>query len=233
MNIKILSLAITLVTGLGFCAQDAFAQESRGQRFSFAPNVWKVEQPRIPGGGNNGPAHAVRNGAVPSSNFLLGGDPNTLPPAPPPTPAPIVRPSVQAVPSNNRVAGNVNPKPSFNPLFGTPGSPLPQQPAPPQVAQTPITPPAQPMPPMMRAPQQPAHSPVVARSHGGHHRRATSAVTGRLTARKPTGDTAAPQALSYDRGYVPGGTIAAGATSGGGGSTTAVSGRVMNHRRKH
>ncbi len=240
MNIKIFSLSIAFIAGAS-CIQEASAQESRGARFNFAPNTWKTEQPHTPNGYNQGPAHAVRSGAVPNANTLLGFDPNTLQPAPPPPPprvAPIAQPSVQARPSSSRVAGTYNPKPSFSPSFGAPApmNTTPVQPFPVAHAPT-MTPPVQPVPPVR--PSQPlvAKAPgSVGRASTGHRRWSSTGVAGRLATRpKPSGAAAAPpQALSYDKGYVPGGSIAAGSASGVGRSDTAVSGRLLsknNHKR--
>lgn len=231
MKIKFLPVVIAIAAVAGITSmQEANAQESRGARFNFAPNVWKAEEPRMPRGYNAMPQHAVRNGAVPKGNDFLGLDNIPASRPTPPQVAPIARTNVAAVPYIPRTQASVQPSP-FNPAFGNPLSATPARPLTPQVAQTPapLTPPARAAQPVL-AKAAPAGRPA---SIGRRHH-TTTGVSGRLASRpKPSGAAATPQALSYDRGYVPGGSIAA-ANSGAGNASGTVSGRVLNqHKRSH
>lgn len=179
-------------------APSAHAQEKRGARFSFAPNYFKTEQPRVP---NDYAAPSVKAGAVPrSSNFLLGGDPEVLrrPPAPPAT-------HVAAVPAAPQVTGRAFvPNTNFHPSFGQPiqalqaGVPLPMAQSAPQAA----------APVRAAAPQAKAPVHKVAKSAPSRHHVAR-AVTGKLkTPIHPTGQAASP-ATYGNIGYIPGGHLPA------------------------
>src|SRR5262249_12439080 len=91
------------------------AQEGRGARFSFAPNVWATEKQRIPTDNYVEPAHNVQRGAVPRS--LLGLDPNMLAKPAPQAPAPSLQ--VAARPVTTSVTPNFVPRGGFSPAFGT------------------------------------------------------------------------------------------------------------------
>lgn len=65
-----------------FVAQEAAMAQNRGARFTFAPNVYRKQTPRMPRSAYRGPQpvrHKVAHGSVPrSSGFLLGGTPALL-----------------------------------------------------------------------------------------------------------------------------------------------------------
>ena len=122
------SIYVSLIALVGIASmQSASAQEGRGARFNYAPNVWKAESARVPKGYGEfaDPQHNVRSGAVPSKS-LLGLDPlMTSKPAPVtalPPPMPVVS-AQAALPKAT---------PSFMPAFGKPmmaqAMPLPTMP---------------------------------------------------------------------------------------------------------
>lgn len=207
--------------------QEASAQEnSRGARFNYAPNIWKAEEPIMPRSMRMQPQHAVRNGAVPKGNDFLGLD-NIPTHRAQPTVAPIVTASnVQAVPTIPRTTAQYVPKQAFNPSFGNPLSATPAQPLVPQVAHTPAP---LPVPARAAQPQVAKAIPVGRPVSAGRRHHTASNVSGRIASRpKPSGAAAAPQALSYDRGYVPGGSIAAANSGAGRNSNATLNGRVLN-----
>lgn len=215
MKIRFLSLAILAIATTGtLSAQDAAAQEGGGQRppgarFAFAPNVYRMEQPRMPKGYGAAPAPSVAAGSVPSSN-MLGLDPSVL-----------QRPQqhVAARPAASNVAGQAFipkavPQVAFNPAFGSA--------APIQPMQSPAMAMAQ---PMARA-AAPAKAPV-ARSAG---RRRTTNVSGKL--KTPIRHSTPAMVASYGPGfgYTPGGHMPS--QSGGNMSTrTSVSGQVLKYNK--
>lgn len=227
MKIKFLPVLIAIAAAAGITSmREASAQESRGARFNYAPNIWKAEEPRMPRGYQSQPQHAVRSGAVPKGNDFLGLD-NIPTHRAQPTVAPIVTATnVQAVPTIPRTTAQFVPKQAFNPSFGNPMSATPAQPLVPQVAHNPapLAVPARAAQPQV-ARAIPVGKPV---STGRRHHTSTG-VAGRLASRpKPSGAAAVPQALSYDRGYVPGGSIAAANSGAGHNSSSNVAGRVLN-----
>lgn len=206
----VLAVITTLVAGAA-----AQAQESRGSRFSYAPNYWKAEEPRVPRAMQPA-AHAVRAGAVPSQS-MLGLDPHML------APTPAAAPQVAARPAMTQVTPNVfvpRTQPSFKSDFGKPVSTQPMQIAQlPQPAAAPIAAPAQ------AKPAQAAPVAKVARHSGGRRRPVSTAVSGQL--RRPSnsvGQMAAPATYGNNVGYVPGGSVHS--SSGGAGSGT-VTGRIV------
>jgi hypothetical protein len=93
MNIHInskLTLSITSISLLlAANMPSAYAQQRGGARFNFAPQIYPLEQTRVPDSYfQPGAPHAVRSGHVPSSKDILGIDPGSLPVAPVPAPAP-------------------------------------------------------------------------------------------------------------------------------------------------
>lgn len=227
MKIKFLPVLIAIAAAAGITSmQEASAQESRGARFNYAPNIWKAEEPRMPRGYQAPPQHAVRSGAVPKGNDFLGLD-NIPTHRAQPTVAPIVTASnVNAVPTIPRTTAQFVPKQAFNPSFGNPLSATPAQPLVPQVARNPA-----PMPVPARAaqPQVARAIPVGKPVSTGRRHHTSTGVSGRLASRpKPSGAAATPQALSYDRGYVPGGSIAAANSGAGRNSNATLNGRVLN-----
>lgn len=215
MKISFLSLAILAVAATGtLSAQEVSAQEGGqrpGARFQYAPNVFRMEQPRLPKGYGAPEASSIRSGSVPSSN-MLGLDPQVLQ---------RPQPQVAARPAANHVAGQAFipkavPQVAFNPAFGSafPAQPMPAMAAP--AAQA-----------MARA-AAPAKAPVAARSAGRRHSVSTG-VRGKL--KTPIHHSTPAMAATYGPGfgYTQGGHLPS--QSGGSMSTnTAVSGRFLNNK---
>lgn len=214
MKIRFLSLAILAIAATGtLSAQEVSAQEGQrpGARFQFAPQVYRMEQPRMPKGYGAAPAPSVAAGSVPSSS-MLGLDPSVLQ---------RPQPQVAARPAANHVAGQAFipkavPQVAFNPAFGS---------------AAPIQPPMQ--SPAMAAPAQPmarAAAPKAAARPAGHRPiRTTSAVSGKI--RKPVHHSTPAMVASYGPGfgYTPGGHLPS--QSGGSVSArTSVSGQVLRQK---
>lgn len=206
-------IAITALSAF----QSASAQEgapTRGARFNYAPNVYKVESANLPKGYGQfaTPTHNVRAGGVPSKS-LLGLDPAMLQ-----KPMPIPQPVVAARPAATSVTSQVSvPKTWFNPMFGTPNtvaqlpSPMPQQ----AVA-------------MPIAPARPQHA--VTRSAPVANHAVRTGLSGRVRLPKRHNVTplmASPAVASYGKnfGYVPGPLLPS--NSGGASATSSVSGKIM------
>ncbi len=218
---------LTAAAASALFVQQADAQEqrgSRGARWTFAPNIYKIEQPRIPQG-YEAPSK-VRQGAVPQSASFLGVDPGMLNSRP----APIApRQQVAARPASPQVTGKAFvPNTSFHPSFGQPVQPL-QAGAPMHMA---TLPPAVAPVPQAAAPAaaRPAASPVhKATKPASRPYHATRTVSGVL--KKPSktaGQSASPAVATYSSGYMPGGHLPA--QSGAGSSVkTAVNGRIIRH----
>lgn len=194
--------------------QSAFAQETRGARFSFAPNIYKTESSRIPKGYSApDPVHNVRAGAVPSSN-LLGVDPSMLAKPAPPPPVMAAQPAMPMVSAQASVPRAAA---SFNPMFGKPMVAQLPAPVPQQAVAMPITP-----KPATAAPVAPAAK---------RHFNANKSVAARLvkpTYRPVTPRTASPAVASYGNGfgYVPGAFL----PSSGVSSSAEVKGRLLRHK---
>lgn len=211
------SLAVAAIVSVG--AQDASAQErqppkERGSRWTFAPNIYRVEQPRLPAG-YDAPA-TVKTGAMPQSSNFLGLDPAMLASRPAPVAQVAARPAMPSVSAKAFV-----PNTSFMPSFGQPVLPLSAgQPI--QMANLPV--PVTPGP-HMSAPA--VHTaPVHRQATRSHH-----GVSGKLlTPTKRNGQSASPAVAAYSSGYVPGGYLP---THSGSNTqiNTAVSGRIMNQNR--
>ncbi len=146
MNVKFAILSTIAIIAASSTVQSA---EAQGARFKYAPNVFKMEEARMPAGyGQPAPSqHSVSHGSMPKGSSLLGIDPTMLARRPQqiargPRVAPIAQQNV------NSTLGFANPVPMLNPFaqvankgqFGQPlgSSPvvasLPPQ-ARPQVAQ--------------------------------------------------------------------------------------------------
>lgn len=147
MNVKFAILSTVAIIAASSTVQ---AAEAQGARFKYAPNVYKVEESRLPAGYGQPVAnpHSVRHGAVPSGRSMLGLDPTMLAARPPvsrgPRVAPIAQTQLSGIPSFTSVVPMLNP---FAPVankgqFGQPlGSApvvasLPPQAIKPQVAQS-------------------------------------------------------------------------------------------------
>lgn len=220
MKSRFYLLSILSMAALVISAPAANAQaKERGARWSFAPNIYKVEQPRLPQG-YDAPS-TVRSGAMPQSSNFLGVDPGMLNSRPP---SPVSQ--VAARPAAPQVTGRAFvPNTAFKPSFGQPIQPL-NAGAPIQMAHVP---PSAHIPqmaaPTAARPAAPAHYArrPVARPHS------TRAVSGRLvTPKKSVGQTASPIAATYSTGYVPGGYLPAHSGSGNGVNTN-VHGRIIKH----
>lgn len=221
----LVSLSLISLTFVGV-AQSASAQEGggpkeRGNRFQFAPSVWKIEQPRIPPMMQE-PAHNVRSGAVPRN--MLGLDPGMLAqrPAPMPMPMPVARPVTTSVTPQVFV-----PKTSFNPAFGRPS-----QPVQPLTAQ-----PAQPFAPMPM--QAMAKPPITAKPAAASHPvavRRNTATAIRWNARKPSIATApikaSPEVASYGNKFFTPGAPLPSTNIGQLSSQIDVRGKLMNRNGK-
>jgi hypothetical protein len=197
------ALALSLMSTLPSQAEPGSA------RFSFAPNVWKQEQARMPQ-----PEHSVRDGSVPVGSKFLGLDPQML--AKPKLPQVAVRPAFTQV-----TPQMLPPKGQFDAAFGTPES-LPTQA---KKAEVPKVAQAQSLPLHNQA-----HSPRRAVSRGGH---AKTAVHAQLVNKpKATGLAAPPaeQIASYDKnfGYVPGSFLPSSASDGLS-RHTEVQGKLLRH----
>jgi hypothetical protein len=129
MKVRLAALSIALVASAStsFCPAFAGPQEG-GMRFKYAPNVFPLEQPRIPQnevsmGGRA--VHPAMEGKVPHGPSFLGVDPNFLRPAP--RPAPVTSTQVAKLPS----IAPVSIQHPFSPNFGAPSAPpqaaLPKQ----------------------------------------------------------------------------------------------------------
>lgn len=211
MKLSILVSLVTLASIAG-SMQSASAQESRGARFNFAPNVWKSESVRMPKGyGNPDVVHAVRPGSVPSN--LLGVDPSMLAkPAPPPV--------VAAAPVMTSVTPNMfvpKTNSAWNPMFGKPQAAQLPAPVPQQAVAMPMT--TQPM----KAKSAPAGRP-----------RVNTAVAGRLMRpahRSISPASASPAVASYPTnfGYSPGPLLP---STGGMNSSATVKGVIVGRKHK-
>lgn len=223
MNVKFAILSTVAIIAASSTVQ---AAEAQGARFKYAPNVYKVEESRLPAGYGQPVAnpHSVRHGSVPSGRSMLGLDPTMLAARPPvsrgPRVAPIAQTQLSGIPSFTSVVPMLNP---FAPVankgqFGQPlGSApvvasLPPQAIKPQVAQSKPT------------------APVTANSNVNARVRVPSnsnSLRGRMA--KPARALAARQGSpiqTYENNnfYQPGSTVP---TGSGYTTTTSVGGRIL------
>jgi hypothetical protein len=211
-------ISLTVAANL-IAAQSSSAQESRGARFSFAPNQWKVERNKMPSDYNS-PAHN-RNGSVPKNANFLGVDPQML--AKPPVP--VVQQQVAARPIINTVAPQISTpqaQASFNPAFGRP-----QMASLPHVA----IPNIQPAQAQSKAISPIAHKPIFPASKAKHLRTNTN-VNGKLLKRHTSpaiAERATPAIANYGKnfGYVPGPYLPTTSTSGAN-ARAEVRGRLLH-----
>jgi hypothetical protein len=217
MKFSILVSLVSIAT-IASAMQTASAQESRGARFNYAPNVWKSESARLPKGYGNPPAaHTVQAGAVPSGN-LLGLDPTMLTkPAPPPIVA--TQPAMMSV-TPRMFAPVPTAKATFNPMFGTPQAAQPQ--SMPQQA------PAMPMQ-MKAAPANHAPVAVVAHHSQGLSGRLMHPPRGRSIA--PASATPAVASYAPGVGYSPGPLLPS-TSSGGMRASTSLNGVIIGRKHK-
>lgn len=208
MNVRTaLITTIAIAAAATVSIEPASAQEGGrgGARFNYAPNVYRLEQPRMPKGYGAAPAHnphAVKAGRTPKGSNFLGLEPTMLATRPAPRVAPAAQ-HVQGNPSFTSVASHVQPKPfqpaGFSAQFGNPLQ------APPLVAKAPpaAIPQAAAAQPL---PQTSANKAVAGRVNP---RRSTASVSARLNKPRTASGLAAkqgPAIQSYGKnfGYQPG-----------------------------
>jgi len=231
MNAKFALLSTTIaIIAASSTVQSA---EAQGARFKYAPNIYKMEESRMPAGYGQPAAnpHSVKPGSMPNASSLLGFTPGSLPqrsaPRPAPRVAPIAATTVAASPSWTNAVPFLNP---FAPVankgqFGQPLNPN----VPPVVASL----------PPQAAKAQPKSIAPASTSTGVsgkiNARRASTAVAARRIPRA-TGLAAKPgtpiQSYGNNFGYQAGSTMPAGS----GASTTVhgdVYGRVLYKSTKH
>lgn len=229
MNIKTTILSTIAIIAASSAATPAFAGDGGGMqrpgaRFSFAPSVYKIEEPRMPQGYGQ-PQHAisnhsVRHGVTPKGSSILGIDPSMLAARPAPTRgprvAPIAQQQVSGIPSWTAMVPQLNP-------FATPVANKGQFGAPLQAPVVAALPPQASKPPAVKP-----TAPATSNSLTGkiNPRRNTSAVSGRL-AKRPTGLRAKPGSAiqTYGDKFFASGSTAP--TSSGFSSEANVSGRVL------
>jgi hypothetical protein len=221
MNAKFALLSTTIaIIAASSTVQSA---EAQGARFKYAPNIYKIEESRMPAGYGQPAAnpHSVTHGSAPKGMSALGLDPTMLaarPVRPAPRVAPIASTTVAASPSWTNAVPFLNP---FAPVankgqFGQPLNPN----VPPVVAS---------LPPQAAKAQPKSIAPASSTNLSGkiNPRRSSTAVAARLA--KPARALAARQGApiqSYGNNnfYAPGST----APTGSGFSTnTNVSGRIL------
>lgn len=112
MNVKFAILSTIAIIAASSTVQSA---EAQGARFKYAPNVFKMEEARIPAGyGQPAPSnHSVTHGSMPSGRSILGIDPTMLAHKPPvargPRVAPIAQTQLSGIPSFTSVVPMLNP----------------------------------------------------------------------------------------------------------------------------
>ncbi len=229
MNAKFALLSTTIA--IIAASSTVQAADAQGARFKYAPNIYKMEESRMPTGYGQPVAnpHSVTHGSAPKGMSALGLDPSMLAarPAPRgPRVAPIAATTVAASPSWTNAVPFLNP---FAPVankgqFGQPLNPN----VPPVVAS---------LPPQASKAQPRTIAPSSNSSLSGkiNPRRSSTAVAARLA--KPARALAAKQGSpiqSYGNnfGYTAGSTAPVG--SGASTSVTGnVYGRVLYKSTKH
>jgi hypothetical protein len=220
MNVRLAALSIVLVASAGACPAFAGPQEG-GMRFKYAPNIFPLEQPRVPQndvstGGK--PVHPAMEGKVPHGPSFLGVDPNFLRPAPAP----------RQVQTHTQVAMHPSPvsiNSPFRSSFGAPEAPPPQA-AQPKMLPSFGSPSA--------LPQSSSNKAVAGKlmPHKSQPVSANRSVAGKLLPRRhPAGQPASALALkpieSYGFGYTPGRYMPVSSSSGMS-TRTSLSGRILN-----
>jgi hypothetical protein len=126
MNVRLAALSITLVASASTSLNPALAREAKGARFDFAPNIYKLEDARVPQesySATSKPVHPAMEGKVPHGPSFLGVDPQFLT-KPVISPAPVTRTQVAMRPSTAPTSLTS----PFKPGFGAPSAPPPQSP---------------------------------------------------------------------------------------------------------
>lgn len=123
MKVRLAALSITLVASANISSQSVHA-EGRGARFTYAPNIFKLEQPRMPKEeiSAGAPSRPAFDGKVPRGSSFLGVDPGFLTK---PAPRPVL-----ATPATTRTQVAMRPsvaptsiRSPFSPNFGEPTAP--------------------------------------------------------------------------------------------------------------
>lgn len=119
MKVRLAALSITLVASANISSPAVHA-EGRGARFTYAPNIFKLEQPRMPKEeiSAGAPSRPAFDGKVPRGPSFLGVDPGFLT-KPAPRPMPTTRTQVAMRPS----PAPTNIRSPFSPNFGEPTAP--------------------------------------------------------------------------------------------------------------
>jgi hypothetical protein len=241
MKVVVLAL-ITTVTASVYAVQGAHA-EGGSARFSYAPNIWKVEGVRVPT--IQEAPHAVKSGAVPHGPSFLGLSPHMLT-----KPAPVQQPVMPQAQAQTQVAARPTytravpqiavPNTQYKNEFGKAGSLTP-----PVVASAPTSAPPLPLPqsagqaqslPPMSQQAQPAKAnypakPLVAHNRTSSSRNAHGVLSHRKTPNSLVAD-AGKRIDSYgNNGYVPGSFLPAAYTGDGSTTQTDVHGRVVSRKR--
>jgi len=215
MNVRLSALSIILFSTT-LQLKPACAEEG-GARFRYAPNIWRLEQPRIPHESYavTPPARSALDGRVPRGTSFLGVDPQLLS-----KPAPITRTQAVMQPSIKPAAPTNNP---FQPSFGQPSTP-------PVMAALPKT--ASPL----SLPQSSANKALSGKLLHKPSPLANKQVSGKLFNHKRAVGQSAGPALAlkhigrYDRnvGYVPGAFLPTSLSSGMSAKAD-VKGRLLRH----
>ncbi len=234
MNAKfaILSTTIAIIAASSTVLPAQAQHRDRGARFDFAPQIYKLEESKVPPGYGAPPPsnHSVKHASMPSRSSLLGIDPAMLAAARPvqrgPRVAPIAATTVAASPSWTNAVPFLNP---FAPVankgqFGQPLNPN----VPPVVAS---------LPPQASKAQPRTIAPSSNTSLSGkiNPRRSSTAVAARRVPRANAlaAKQGAPiQSYGNNFGYTAGSTAPVG--SGASTSVTGnVYGRVLYKSTKH
>jgi hypothetical protein len=214
MKFKFLLSVMSLFAVANIALPAAQAQEASApsQRWHFAPNVYRVEQPTMPKNyASYSPAtRTVTTGSVPKGSSFLGINPAILKPrpvAPAPMPQPVVTAQLRPATFNNSFGKPIAAAPTELPLTAAPAGALPQ--------------------PKAAAPARIAHAPV-------HH----ASWDGRATLRKPhvpSSQMASSQPIAtYGQGHgYEVGVNTPSASGGSYGASTQVSGVLRTKVGRH
>jgi hypothetical protein len=233
MKVKLAALSTILIASASFSLQPASAQQrqERGARFPFAPNIWKLEEPRIPKENYGMSGHPMRSdldGKVPHGPSFLGFDPQLLArPVVRPI-APVTRTQVAMRPG---VAPTQNVTSPFKQSFGAPA-------APPEMAQPNSLPNAA-KPAALPQSSNANNKALSGKLVPGKGLSANRSVSGVLRGHKrPAGQSANPalaltkpvETYGKNFGFVPGIVLPI-ASNSGRTSSAEVSGRVLSHHK--
>ncbi len=207
-----LQLAVVAAIMTAATTQAAFAADSGNARFTYAPNIYRVEMSHVPASVPEAP-HQVKNGAVPQGPSFLGLSPKML-----------TKPAAQQVTAATTSFTQATPEigiPKFNAAFGKAAAPVvankPESVAAPVAAKA--------------APAKAAHfsKPVVAH-RSNHASKDVHAVLARAKESKGVVADAKKQIDSYGGGYVPGPFLPASYAGDGSTAQATVLGKVLNQQ---